>query len=165
MTVGHPHILPGYRPCVGLLLLNANGEVFVGRRLDTQDAWQMPQGGIDPGEEPRTAVLREMQEEIGTGKAEIIAESDLWRHYELPASLARRVWGGRYRGQAQKWFALRFTGEDADIDLTATPHMEFDAWQWVALDRLVDLIVPFKRDVYLEVVGEFAPLIRGPAPR
>jgi hypothetical protein len=76
-----------------------------------------------------------------------------------------RVWGGRYRGQAQKWFALRFTGQDADIDLTATPHVEFDAWQWVALDRLVDLIVPFKRDVYLEVVDEFAPLIRGAAPR
>ena len=125
----------------------------------------MPQGGIDPGEEPRSAVLREMQEEIGTDKADILAESDVWRHYDLPASLARRVWGGRFRGQAQRWFALRFTGEDADIDLAATPHMEFDAWQWVAFDRLVELIVPFKRDVYLEVVAEFAPLIRATNPR
>jgi len=165
MTVGHPQVLSGYRPCVGLLLLNPAGEVFVGRRIDTQDAWQMPQGGIDPGEDPRTAVLREMQEEIGTDKADILAESDVWRHYDLPASLARRVWGGRFRGQAQRWFALRFTGEDADIDLAATPHMEFDAWQWVALDRLVELIVPFKRDVYLEVVAEFAPLIRATNPR
>ena len=160
MTIGHPHILPDYRPCVGLLLLNSRGEVFVGRRVDTADAWQMPQGGIDPDEEPAAAALRELREEIGTGSAEILAESAVWRHYDLPSSLARRIWGGRFRGQAQKWFALRFTGQDSDIDLTATPHVEFDAWQWVALDRLVELIVPFKRDVYIEVVGEFAPLIR-----
>lgn len=164
MSAGHADIQPGYRPCVGILLLNPHGEVFVGRRIDTADAWQMPQGGIDADEDPRAAALREMREEIGTARASILAESAVWRHYDLPPSLARRVWGGRYRGQAQKWFALRFEGADADIDLTATPHVEFDAWQWVALDRLVDLIVPFKRDVYREVVAEFAPLIRPRPP-
>lgn len=147
----------GYRPCVGMMLLNAEGHVFVGRRIDTADAWQMPQGGIDPGETPRRAVLRELREEIGTDKAVILAESPIWRPYDLPPRLGSRLWGGRYRGQAQKWFALRFAGQDADIDLK-TPHPEFDAWQWVALDRLVDLIVPFKRDVYREVVEEFAHL-------
>ncbi|MFN4089395.1 MAG: RNA pyrophosphohydrolase [Alphaproteobacteria bacterium] len=163
MTVGHPHVLPGYRPCVGLLLVNVHGEVFVGRRVDTAGAWQMPQGGIDPEEEPKVAALRELREEIGTAHAEFLAESAVWRHYDLPPALARKVWGGRYRGQAQKWFALRFTGLDADIDLTASPHIEFDAWQWVPLDRLVDLIVPFKRDVYAEVVAEFRPLLRSAA--
>lgn len=161
MSGTFPEAQPGYRPCVGLLLLNARGEVFVGRRIDTAGAWQMPQGGIDPDEDPRAAALRELAEEIGTAKATIIAESGVWRHYDLPPALARRIWGGRFRGQAQKWFALRFTGTDADIDLNATPHVEFDAWQWVALDRLVDLIVPFKREVYVDVVREFSPLIRG----
>lgn len=162
MSGSHPHIQPGYRPCVGLLLLNRQGRVFVGRRVDTADAWQMPQGGIDPDEEPRAAALREMREEIGTASAEFLAESSVWRHYDLPPSLARRIWAGRYRGQAQKWFALRFTGSDADIDLRATPHVEFDAWQWVALDRLPGLIVPFKRDVYVDVVAEFGRLIDRP---
>lgn len=161
MTGRYAEIQPGYRPCVGLLLLNPRAQVFVGRRIDTADAWQMPQGGIDPGETPRTAVLREMHEEIGTASAEILAESSVWRHYDLPPALARRIWRGRFRGQAQKWFALRFTGTDADIDLAATPHVEFDAWQWVAIDRLVELIVPFKRDVYADVVSEFTPLIHG----
>jgi putative (di)nucleoside polyphosphate hydrolase len=140
-----------------MMVLNAAGQVFVGRRLETVDAWQMPQGGIDPGESARTAVLRELREEIGTDKAVIIGESAVWRPYDLPPRLGNRLWGGRYRGQAQKWFALRFTGTDADIDI-ATGHPEFDAWQWVAIDRLVDLIVPFKRDVYNEVVAEFRHL-------
>ena len=146
-----------YRPCVGMMLINRHGRVFVGRRRETVDAWQMPQGGIDHGEEPRAAALRELREEIGTDRAVIIGESPVWRPYDLPARLGSRLWGGRYRGQAQKWFALRFTGADADIDL-ATEHPEFDAWQWVEVDRLVELIVPFKRDVYRDVVGEFRHL-------
>jgi putative (di)nucleoside polyphosphate hydrolase len=124
-----PTTLP-YRPCVGVMLINPAGRVFVGQRRDTPDAWQMPQGGIDRGETPRVAALREMEEEIGTAAAEIVAETQDWLRYDLPPDLLGRVWGGRYRGQKQKWVAARFTGTDADIDL-ATAHPEFDAWQWV----------------------------------
>jgi putative (di)nucleoside polyphosphate hydrolase len=107
-----------YRPAVGIMLLNAADQVFVARRIDTDaEAWQMPQGGIDDGEEPRAAALRELEEEIGTNKATILAESRFWLRYEFPAELARKVWGGRYRGQRQRWFAMRFTGADSDIDL------------------------------------------------
>src|SRR4029077_6820138 len=108
---------PGYRPGVGIMLLNRAGEVFVGRRIDmpAMPAWQMPQGGIDPGETPLQAALRELKEEIGTAKAELLAESQHWLKYDLPAGLARDIWGGRYRGQQQKWFAMRFIGDDSDI--------------------------------------------------
>jgi putative (di)nucleoside polyphosphate hydrolase len=150
-----------YRPCVGLMLVNRRGAVFVGNRIDTPgDHWQMPQGGVDEGETPQEAALRELGEEVGLAPdlVEVLAESRDWHAYDLPAGLSRRVWKGRYRGQTQKWFALRFLGEDSDIDLTAhTP--EFSAWQWASLDRLPDLIVPFKRDIYLQVVEEFRPLI------
>jgi putative (di)nucleoside polyphosphate hydrolase len=146
----------GYRPAVGIMLLNALGEVFVARRLDmpTIPAWQMPQGGIDPGETPRRAALRELKEEIGTAEAEIIGESRGWLHYDLPIELAGSVWGGRYRGQRQKWFVMRFTGRNSDINL-ATEHPEFDAWQWVAPFRLPELIVPFKRQLYIDILTEF----------
>ncbi len=153
-------VAAGYRPCVGLMLLNPRNEVFVGRRIDTAESWQMPQGGIDPGETPEQAALRELHEEVGTNRAEIIAESDRWRRYDLPTALRARMWRGRYRGQAQKWFLLRFTGTDDDIDL-ARHHPEFDAWRWVDLDDLVGLIVAFKRDVYQDVVEEFRGIIRG----
>jgi putative (di)nucleoside polyphosphate hydrolase len=145
-----------YRPGVGIMLLNRRGRVFVGRRVDMPiaPAWQMPQGGIDPGETPRQAAMRELEEEIGTGKAEILGESRSWLTYELPAELAGR-WGGRYRGQRQKWFAMRFTGNDEDINL-ATTHPEFDAWQWVAPERLPELIVPFKRQLYTDILAEFS---------
>lgn len=152
-----PEPREGYRPCVGVFLLNPKGLVFVGQRCDTPDAWQMPQGGIDPPEDPATAARREMLEEIGTDRAVLLAESRVWRSYDLPPGIARRMWGGRYHGQTQKWLAFRFTGEDANIRLDGA-HPEFSAWLWVAPDRLQELIVPFKRDVYLSVVAEFRPL-------
>lgn len=154
-----------YRPGVGIMLLNATGHVFVARRIDTDaEAWQMPQGGIDDGEAPRDAALRELEEEIGTNKATILAESRGWLHYEFPAELARKAWGGRYRGQRQKWFAMRFTGADADIDL-ATEHPEFMDWKWLPAVQLPELIIPFKRQLYRDILTEFAGLLRaGPRP-
>ena len=147
-----------YRPCVGIMLLNARGEVFVARRRDTTDAWQMPQGGIDDGETVHEAALRELKEEIGTGAAEILAETVEKLRYDLPDHLLGKVWKGRWRGQEQVWVAARFTGSDADIDLE-TEHPEFDAWKWVAPDDLVRLIVPFKRPVYEAVLAEFREVI------
>jgi putative (di)nucleoside polyphosphate hydrolase len=151
-----PH--PGYRPCVGIFLLDPSRRVLVGQRIDTSgDAWQMPQGGIDAGEDPTRAALREMAEEIGTDRATLLAESRIWRAYDLPPVLAKRMWGGRYRGQTQKWLAFRFDGEDSDIRIDRR-HAEFRSWQWAEPAALVDLIVPFKRDVYLSVVDEFRHL-------
>jgi putative (di)nucleoside polyphosphate hydrolase len=149
--------LAHYRPGVGIMLLNGEGLVFVGRRIDMPAglaAWQMPQGGIDRGETPRQAALRELKEEVGTDKAEILAESGVWHRYELPPEIAGRMWKGRYRGQRQKWFAMRFLGNDADID-PASEHPEFDAWEWVEPERLPELIVPFKRRIYVDVLAEF----------
>lgn len=148
-----------YRRGVGILLLNRDNQVFVAQRRDTRaDAWQMPQGGIDKGETPRDAALRELEEETGTAKAEIIAESCRWLAYDLPADLVPRVWGGRYRGQTQKWFVMRFLGQDSDIDLE-TESPEFTAWRWAACEQLPSLIVPFKRQLYREVLEEFAGLL------
>jgi putative (di)nucleoside polyphosphate hydrolase len=147
-----------YRPGVGILLLNRERQAFVGRRINMPAglaAWQMPQGGVDPGEEPRAAALRELYEEVGTDKAEILAETRGWLHYDIPAEIARGLWGGDYRGQRQKWFAMRFLGEDRDIDLAAHSHPEFDAWKWIRPARLPELIVPFKRRLYLDVLDEF----------
>ncbi len=153
-----------YRRGVGMLLLNRDNEVFVGQRRDTRSAaWQMPQGGIDKGEAPRDAALRELAEETGTAKAEIIAESSRWFAYDLPSELVPKVWGGRYRGQTQKWFLMRFLGTDSDIDLE-TESPEFTTWRWAACDQLPSLIVPFKRQLYREVLEEFAGLLApGPA--
>jgi len=147
---------PGYRPAVGIMLLNPRGEAFVARRIDMPrtSAWQMPQGGIDAGETPRQAALRELKEEIGTDEAEILGESRRWLKYDLPVELAGTVWGGHYRGQRQKWFAMRFTGRDSDINL-ATEHPEFDIWKWVAPLQLPELIVPFKRQLYIDILAEF----------
>jgi putative (di)nucleoside polyphosphate hydrolase len=146
-----------YRRGVGIMLLDRHNQIFVGRRIDTPDAWQMPQGGIDGAEDPRAAALRELQEEVGTATAEIIAETKDWLTYELPGDLYLQAWGGRYRGQKQKWFAMRFLGTDSDIRLDLH-HPEFDAWKWVSRDELIRLIVPFKRQLYEDVLAEFAAL-------
>ena len=147
-----------YRPCVGIMLFNKNGEVFVGKRIDQSvEGWQMPQGGIDKGETPKEAALRELQEEAGTAKADIIAEMDNWVTYDLPEHLIGVAFHGKYKGQKQKWFALRFTGKDSDIDLTAH-EPEFSDFRWVSLDELPDLIVPFKRETYKAVIAAFKNL-------
>ena len=147
-----------YRPCVGIMLFNQDGKVFVGKRIDQSvEGWQMPQGGIDKGETPKQAALRELQEEVGTDKAEIMAEMDDWVTYDLPGPLVGVAFRGKYKGQRQKWFALRFTGNDADIDLTSH-EPEFSAFQWVSLAALPGLIVPFKRETYKAVIAAFRDL-------
>ena len=155
-----PSSLP-YRPAVGVMLLNDRDEVFVGQRLDsTLEAWQMPQGGIDPGEAPRAAALRELAEETGiaAAKVEVIAEAEAWLDYDLPADLVGKLWKGRYRGQRQKWFAMRFRGLVSDINLK-TAHPEFRAWKWADPRDLPALIVPFKRELYTSVLDTFAHIL------
>lgn len=150
-----------YRAGVGVMLINRAGLVFIGRRINQEtEGWQMPQGGIDPGETPEEAARRELHEEVGTDRAVILAESATWLTYDLPRHLMGKALHGRYRGQRQKWFAFRFEGEDKDINLAASPHPEFDAWRWVWLDDLPKLIVPFKREIYKALLEEFRPLIR-----
>jgi len=150
---------PRYRRGVGIMLLNRRNEVFVAQRHDfSTDAWQMPQGGIDKGESPREAALRELKEETGTDKAEILAEAKRWLSYDFPPELRERFRRGRFAGQRQMWFAMRFTGKDSDIDLE-TEHPEFKTWKWVAPKELPRLIVPFKRQVYIDVLEEFRELL------
>lgn len=145
-----------YRQGVGIMLLNTQNLVFVAKRIDTRaEAWQMPQGGIDKGEDARSAAMRELREEIGTNHAEIIAESTDWYRYDLPSELIPTIWGGKYRGQKQKWFLMRFLGADSDIDI-ATEHPEFLEWKWAEPATLPDLIVPFKRQLYTDLLVEFA---------
>lgn len=154
-----PHLtsLP-YRNGVGLMLLNAQNQVFVARRIDTtSEAWQMPQGGMDAGETPIQAAMRELEEEIGTNKAELIRESLDWYTYDLPDELIGKLWDGRFRGQRQKWFAMRFTGTDADINIQ-THDPEFCEWKWLDMRLLPDIIVPFKRSLYKALVQEFLPV-------
>ena len=151
-----------YRPNVGVMLANAEGHVFVGQRIDNnQDAWQMPQGGIDPGEDARTAALRELWEETGVSPdlVTIEAETKGWVPYDLPHDLVPKMWKGKYRGQEQHWFLGRFLGQDADIDLEAHDPPEFNEWRWIEPALLPELIIPFKRTVYEEVLAEFRHLI------
>lgn len=146
-----------YRPCVGVMLVNERGEAFVGQRIDYPgSAWQMPQGGVDPGEDPKAAALRELGEETGVSPdlVTVEAETSGWVPYELPHDLVPRLWKGRFRGQEQKWFLLRFHGSDDQVNI-ATDHPEFSEWRWLPVDRLVDEIVPFKRSVYERVLMEF----------
>ena len=153
----------GYRPCVGVMLVNADGQVFVGRRIDNKegDWWQMPQGGVDPGEDLRAAVLRELREETGItpDKVSLIGQMDEPLRYDLPDELVGKLWRGKYRGQEQTWFCARFTGSEADIDLEAHDPPEFCDFKWVEPDQLPDLIVPFKKRVYRAVVEAFTALI------
>ncbi len=158
-----------YRPCVGIMLFNRDGLVFVGhrrgksasQRLQVGYEWQMPQGGIDPGEDPYQAALRELQEETNVSSTAFLAESADWYSYDLPPGVLKKSWNGRFQGQRQKWFALRFQGEESEIDIE-TPagghRPEFDAWRWEEVGRLAELIVPFKRPVYEKVVEDFAHL-------
>ena len=153
-----------YRPCVGIVLINRDGRAFIGRRIDgpehvdLQHAWQMPQGGIDAGEDPWPAALRELREETNIRSVERLGEIAEWLRYDIPRELIGQAWKGKYRGQMQKWFALRFTGSDDDIDLD-TDHPEFNAWKWVPAQDLPKLIVPFKRQLYLDILAEFALLL------
>lgn len=146
-----------YRPCVGVVLINAHGQVFVGERIDTPGAWQMPQGGIDAGEEAPQAALRELEEEIGVhaDHVEILGQTSDWLTYDLPDHLLGKVWKGKYRGQKQLWFLLRFKGGDEAINI-ATAHPEFSRWKWTDSAGLIADIVPFKRGIYEAVVAEFA---------
>lgn len=156
----HKSGLP-YRAGVGIMLLNADNHVFVGQRLDSSlEAWQMPQGGIDPGEDPQTAAYRELEEETGVTHARLLMQTADWLHYDLPDALIGTIWKGKYCGQRQMWFAMRFTGTDADINI-ATAHPEFIAWRWSPIDALADAIVPFKRDLYREVIAALAPALEG----
>lgn len=166
-----PH--EGYRACVGALLVAPSGGVFVGRRRDKKKRehvapgyeWQMPQGGVDPGEAPYAAALRELYEETNIRSVALIGEAPAWFAYDLPDDVAGQAWGGKFRGQTQKWFALRFSGEEAEIDVLrpggGAHKPEFDAWRWARLSELPDLIIPFKRPVYERVVEAFAPLLEG----
>jgi len=152
-----------YRPCVGVMLANAEGRIFVGKRIDNRegDFWQMPQGGIDPGEELRAAALRELWEETGVQPEHvtILAQTTEELLYDLPEELLGKMWGGKYRGQRQFWLLLRFTGSDSDVRLDAHKHAEFEDWKWVDPETLPDLIVPFKKRVYRAVLDEFRDLI------
>ncbi|MFM1816506.1 MAG: hypothetical protein RLZ98_3201 [Pseudomonadota bacterium] len=158
----------GYRPCVGIMVINRADLVWVGRRADMPgDAegpgtwWQMPQGGIDEDEDPQLAAKRELAEETGMTSVEIIAETADWLTYDLPDDLIGVAWGGKYRGQKQKWFAMRFTGEEGEIDIAPAGHKpEFDKWKWVPFETLADHAVPFKKDVYVAVTREFSKLFR-----
>lgn len=162
-----PDELP-YRPCVGIVLLSADGLAFVGRRaggeeqVDVAHAWQMPQGGIDGEEDPLEAAKRELYEETGVRSVSLLAETPDWVRYDLPPELVGKAWKGRYRGQIQKWFAFRFEGDEGEIDVLNPPgghKAEFAEWRWERLAALPDLVVPFKRAVYEKVVAAFAPLV------
>ena len=148
-----------YRLGVGMMIINHKGQIFVGKRVDTKlQAWQMPQGGIEVGETPSRAAMREMEEEIGSKAGHIIAESKNWYSYDIPKFMIPKLWDGNYKGQKQKWFLIKFTGSDDEINL-ATDHPEFEAWRWSDVDELPDIIIPFKKKLYKAVIEEFQSLL------
>jgi len=153
-----------YRPCVGVMLVNSAGKAFVGKRIDNKegDWWQMPQGGVDPGEDLDKAMLRELGEEIGVKKKHVAVVARLPEdlYYDLPPELQGKLWGGKYKGQRQSWYLARFLGEDSDIDIAADKHPEFCEWKWVDPELLPELIVPFKREVYATIVAGFRDRLR-----
>lgn len=155
-----------YRKNVGIMVINRDGLVWAGRRSDRfKDAWQMPQGGIDKGEAPRAAALREMEEEIGLkpDRVEIVAETDGWLSYDLPLDIVSKIWKGRYRGQQQKWYLLRFLGDDSEVDIE-TDHPEFIEWRWMVAQDMPEAVVAFKRDVYEQVIAAFSEHLAKAAP-
>lgn len=166
MAAGGRAVTLPLRPNVGVVLFNHAGLVLVARRADFSNAegaaggWQLPQGGMDAGEDPLPAALRELKEEVGTDRASLLAEYPGWLDYELPAELIGKALRGKWRGQTQKWFALRFEGEDGDIRLDLDPHPEFDAWRWAGMEELPGLAVAFKREIYVQLAQEFARFAR-----
>ena len=155
MTPDEKDQLP-YRPCVGIVLFDAGGRVFIAQRLDTKEAaWQLPQGGIDEGEEPKQAALRELEEEIGTANVDILGESRKWLSYDLPPDLVGEAWRGLYRGQTQKWFAMLFLGQNSEISPSSVAHPEFSDWKWAAFEEIPGCAVDFKKSIYLALVDEF----------
>lgn len=156
MTLGQIADLP-YRPCVGVMMINPSGLIFAAQRIDSPTpAWQMPQGGIDPGENPGLAALRELEEEISVPPALVapLSETSDWLTYDLPPEMVPSIWGGRFRGQKQRWFLMRYLGRDDQINL-ATEHPEFSEWRWIGADEMLDAIVPFKRQTYAQVIDSF----------
>ncbi|MDD9331769.1 MAG: RNA pyrophosphohydrolase [Wolbachia sp.] len=149
-----------YRPCVGIMLFNKQGHIFTGKRLDSGAYWQMPQGGIDDGEELEQTALRELLEEAGTNKAEVIAQNKDWIYYDLPKEMVTTCWNGRYAGQKQRWFLMKFFGEDQDININYTNHPEFKEWRWQSIDNLAASAIPFKKEVYKIVIEEFSSTVK-----
>ncbi len=149
-----------YRPSVGMMIIDKNSKIFVGKRINTKiSAWQMPQGGINLGETPSIAALREMSEELGCNKGHIIAESKYWYSYDVPKALIPKLWNGNFRGQKQKWFLIKFTGTNEDINIS-TSIPEFEEWRWARIDELLSIIIPFKRKLYKAILKEFLTVIK-----
>ena len=147
-----------YRPCAGIMLLNNKNQVFVAKRIDTTvEAWQMPQGGIDQGEDPKEAAIRELEEETGITDAQVIAEYEGWLTYDLPNELYGKIWKGNFGGQTMKWYVMRFNGNENEINIE-TAHPEFSEWKWTEISNLPDMIVPFKKDIYQKLADKFSYL-------